>query len=265
MWSNQVLGTVLDRDGPDPDRAWVRRQRSARPRDRRAPQRPPVSASIQRAHGHSVERCGPAAASATWRGRCRRATIVGVACNGYGRDSAVFPEHARACALSFSNSIGPAIDPEESPQQYSTRLLAQVRQRAPIEVAGRKRARGARWPRPHVVAGDRDHRQARWQGPQSRRRSLRLPTSSTRPRSSTEPCPERVSPLPPPRSASEPFFSCRRVCETRSRGTFATVAVVKFPRRPGGAAAIWCRRWSGVWPADGPSPGAPGSKPASRA
>ena len=36
----------------------------------------------------------------------------------------------------------PAIAPEESPQQYSTRLLAQIRQRAPIEVAGRKRAAG---------------------------------------------------------------------------------------------------------------------------
>jgi hypothetical protein len=34
----------------------------------------------------------------------------------------------------------PAIAPEESPQHYSTRLLAQLRQRAPIEVAGRKRA-----------------------------------------------------------------------------------------------------------------------------
>jgi hypothetical protein len=31
------------------------------------------------------------------------------------------------------------IAPEESPQ-YSTRLLAEVRQRAPIEVAGRRRA-----------------------------------------------------------------------------------------------------------------------------
>ena len=34
----QVARRGLDRDGPDPDRAWVRRQRSARPRDRGAPQ-----------------------------------------------------------------------------------------------------------------------------------------------------------------------------------------------------------------------------------
>jgi hypothetical protein len=34
----------------------------------------------------------------------------------------------------------PAIAPEETPQEYATRLLAQLRQRAPIEVAGRKRA-----------------------------------------------------------------------------------------------------------------------------
>ena len=34
----------------------------------------------------------------------------------------------------------PAIAPEESPQEYSTRLLAQIRHRAPIEVGGRKRA-----------------------------------------------------------------------------------------------------------------------------
>src|SRR5437764_502510 len=67
------------------------------------------------------------------------ATIIGVACNGtvaiprFHRDR----PHVR---IEFFESDRPAIAPEESPQQYSTRLLAQLRQRAPIEVAGRKRA-----------------------------------------------------------------------------------------------------------------------------
>ena len=34
----------------------------------------------------------------------------------------------------------PAITPRSRLEQYSTRLLAQLRQRAPIEIAGRKRA-----------------------------------------------------------------------------------------------------------------------------
>src|SRR5437764_7708807 len=66
------------------------------------------------------------------------ATIIGVACNG---TSAIprFPRerpHVQVEFFEFDRAIGP----DESPQQYSTRLLAQLRQRAPIEVAGRKRA-----------------------------------------------------------------------------------------------------------------------------
>ena len=67
------------------------------------------------------------------------ATIVGVACNG----TAALPRfpgarpHVRVEFFAFDQ---PAIAREESPQHYSTRLLAQLRQRAPIEVAGRKRA-----------------------------------------------------------------------------------------------------------------------------
>src|SRR5205807_8799422 len=67
------------------------------------------------------------------------ATIVGVACNG----TVAIPRFARArphVRVEFFEFDRPAIAPEESPQQYSTRLLAQLRQRAPIEVAGRKRA-----------------------------------------------------------------------------------------------------------------------------
>ena len=67
------------------------------------------------------------------------ATIVGVACNG----TVAIPRFPRArpdVRVEFFAFERPAIAPEESPQQYSTRLLARLRQRAPIEVAGRKRA-----------------------------------------------------------------------------------------------------------------------------
>jgi 1-acyl-sn-glycerol-3-phosphate acyltransferase len=67
------------------------------------------------------------------------ATVVGVACNG----TVAIPRFPRArprVRVEFFAFDRPAIGPEEPPQQYSTRLLAQIRQRAPIEVAGRKRA-----------------------------------------------------------------------------------------------------------------------------
>jgi 1-acyl-sn-glycerol-3-phosphate acyltransferase len=67
------------------------------------------------------------------------ATIVGVACNG----TVGIPRFPRArphVQVEFFEFDRPAIGPEESPQDYATRLLAQLRGRAPIEVAGRKRA-----------------------------------------------------------------------------------------------------------------------------
>ena len=67
------------------------------------------------------------------------ATIVGVACNG----TVAIPRFPRArprVRVEFFAFDRPAIAPEESPQEYSTRLLAELRQRAPIEVAGRKRS-----------------------------------------------------------------------------------------------------------------------------
>jgi 1-acyl-sn-glycerol-3-phosphate acyltransferase len=67
------------------------------------------------------------------------ATIVGVACN----DTVAIPRFPQArphVRVEFFAFDRPAIAPEESPQEYSTRLLAEIRQRAPIEVAGRKRA-----------------------------------------------------------------------------------------------------------------------------
>jgi 1-acyl-sn-glycerol-3-phosphate acyltransferase len=67
------------------------------------------------------------------------ATIIGVACSG----TVVIPRLPRErprVRVEFFEFDRPAIGPDESPQEYSTRLLAQLRQRAPIEVAGRKRA-----------------------------------------------------------------------------------------------------------------------------
>jgi 1-acyl-sn-glycerol-3-phosphate acyltransferase len=67
------------------------------------------------------------------------ATIIGVACNGTFAIPR-FPRSRPDVRVEFFAFDRPAIAPEESPQEYSTRLLAQLRQRAPIEVAGRKRA-----------------------------------------------------------------------------------------------------------------------------
>jgi 1-acyl-sn-glycerol-3-phosphate acyltransferase len=67
------------------------------------------------------------------------ARIIGVACNG----TVAIPRFPRArphVRVSFFEFDRPAIAPGESPQQYSTRLLAKLRQQAPIEVAGRRRA-----------------------------------------------------------------------------------------------------------------------------
>jgi len=67
------------------------------------------------------------------------ATILGVACNGTAAIPR-FPRERPQVRVDFFAFDRPAIAPEESPQDYSTRLLAQLRRRAPIEVAGRKRA-----------------------------------------------------------------------------------------------------------------------------
>jgi 1-acyl-sn-glycerol-3-phosphate acyltransferase len=67
------------------------------------------------------------------------ATIIGVACSGTVAIPR-FPRTRPHVRVEFFEFDRPAIEPEESPQQYSTRLLAQLRQRAPIEVAGRSRA-----------------------------------------------------------------------------------------------------------------------------
>jgi 1-acyl-sn-glycerol-3-phosphate acyltransferase len=67
------------------------------------------------------------------------ATILGVACNGTVAIPR-FPRQRPRVRVEFFEFDRPAIGPDESPGEYSTRLLAQLRERAPIEVAGRKRA-----------------------------------------------------------------------------------------------------------------------------
>jgi hypothetical protein len=67
------------------------------------------------------------------------ATIIGVACNGTVAIPR-FPAQRPHVRVDFFEFDRPEIGLDESPQEYSTRLLAQLRQRAPIEVAGRKRA-----------------------------------------------------------------------------------------------------------------------------
>src|ERR1700742_468419 len=67
------------------------------------------------------------------------ATIIGGACNG----TVAIPRVPRArpqVRVEFFAFDRPSIAPEESPQEYGARLLTQLRQRAPIEVAGAKRA-----------------------------------------------------------------------------------------------------------------------------
>jgi 1-acyl-sn-glycerol-3-phosphate acyltransferase len=66
-------------------------------------------------------------------------TIIGVACNGTPAISS-FPRARPHVRVDFFEFDRATIGPDESPQEYSTRLLSQLRQRAPIEVAGRKRA-----------------------------------------------------------------------------------------------------------------------------
>src|SRR3954465_3364950 len=67
------------------------------------------------------------------------ATIIGVACSGTVAIPR-FPRQRPHVSVEFFEFDRPAIGADEAPQEYSTRLLAQLRGRAPIEVAGRKRA-----------------------------------------------------------------------------------------------------------------------------
>jgi len=67
------------------------------------------------------------------------ATIIGVACSGTVAIPR-FPRVRPQVSVDFFEFDRAEIGRDESPQDYGTRLLAQLRKRAPIEVAGRKRA-----------------------------------------------------------------------------------------------------------------------------
>ena len=67
------------------------------------------------------------------------ATIIGVASNGTVAIPR-FPRKRPHVSVDFFEFDQPEIGRDESPQHYGTRLLAQLRKRAPIEVAGRNRA-----------------------------------------------------------------------------------------------------------------------------
>jgi 1-acyl-sn-glycerol-3-phosphate acyltransferase len=66
------------------------------------------------------------------------APIIGVACSGTA-SIARFPGGRPRVRVEFFEFDKAEIELDESSEQYSTRLLAQLRARAPIEVAGRKR------------------------------------------------------------------------------------------------------------------------------
>jgi 1-acyl-sn-glycerol-3-phosphate acyltransferase len=138
MWSNKLLGAVLTGMGQIPiergsgnsgalDRAIEELRRGA-------------CIGIYPEGTRSLGRALRARGGVGYLARAvPEATIVGVACNG----TVAIPRFPRArprVRVEFFEFDRPAIAPEESPQEYSTRLLAQVRRRAPIEVAGRKRA-----------------------------------------------------------------------------------------------------------------------------
>jgi 1-acyl-sn-glycerol-3-phosphate acyltransferase len=138
MWTNKLLGTVLTRMGQIP---IERGSGDGRALDRAIEElRTGVCIGIYPEGTRSLGRVLRARSGVGYLARAvPEATIIGVACTG----TVAIPRFPRArpqVRVEFFEFDRPAIAPEESPQQYGTRLLAQIRQRAPIEVAGRKRA-----------------------------------------------------------------------------------------------------------------------------
>ena len=133
----QVARRGPDRDGADPDRAWVRHSGAL---DRAIEElRKGACIGIYPEGTRSLGRALRARSGVGYMAQAvPEATIIGVACNGTVAIPR-FPSARPHVRVEFFEFDRPAIAPEESPQQYSTRLLAQVRQRAPIEVAGRRR------------------------------------------------------------------------------------------------------------------------------
>src|SRR3989449_2551239 len=138
MWKNKLLGAVLTGMGQIPiergsgdtaalDRAIAELRRGA-------------CIGIYPEGTRSLGRALRARSGIGYLARAvPEATLIGVACNG----TVViprFPKNRPHVSVEFFEFDQPAIRPDESPQEYGTRLLAQIRKRAPIEVAGRKRA-----------------------------------------------------------------------------------------------------------------------------
>jgi 1-acyl-sn-glycerol-3-phosphate acyltransferase len=138
MWKNKLLGAVLTRMGQIP---IERGSGDGRALDRAIEElRTGACIGIYPEGTRSLGRVLRARSGVGYLARAvPEATIIGVACTG----TVAIPRFPRArpqVRVEFFEFDRPAIAPEESPQQYGTRLLAQIRQRTPIEVAGRKRA-----------------------------------------------------------------------------------------------------------------------------
>jgi 1-acyl-sn-glycerol-3-phosphate acyltransferase len=138
MWSNKLLGAVLTGMGQIP---IERGSGDSGALDRAIEElRKGACIGIYPEGTRSLGRALRARSGVGYMARAvPEATIIGVACNG----TAAIPRFPRArphVRVEFFEFDRPAIAPDETPQEYSTRLLAQLRQRAPIEVAGRKRA-----------------------------------------------------------------------------------------------------------------------------
>ena len=138
MWKNKALGTVLTGMGQIP----IERGSGDTGALDRAIEELRKGACIG-IYPEGTRSLGRALRARSGIGYLARAVpetrILGVACNG----TAAIPRFPRArphVQVTFFEFERPAIGADESPQDYSTRLLAELRQRAPIEIAGRKRA-----------------------------------------------------------------------------------------------------------------------------
>ncbi len=138
MWTNKLLGAVLTGMGQIP---IERGSRDSGALDRAIEElRKGACIGIYPEGTRSLGRALRARGGVGHLARAvPEATIVGVACNGTVAIPR-FPRERPRVRVEFFEFEQPAIAPEESPQEYSTRLLAELRHRAPIEVAGRKRA-----------------------------------------------------------------------------------------------------------------------------
>ena len=138
MWNNRLLGTVLTGMGQIP---IERGSGDAGALDRAIEElRGGACIGIYPEGTRSLGRALRARSGIGYLARAvPEARILGVACNGTAAIPR-FPRERPRVRVAFFEFERPSIAPEESPQQYATRLLAQLRHRAPIEVAGRKRA-----------------------------------------------------------------------------------------------------------------------------